>query len=123
MQSMQSLNSAILLLIFVRIDGQSKLKTTCGLLRQHNSLIINAFSTNQWPWHAAIYHRGDKPDPEYQCGGTLINSNSVLTAAHCIFTSNGPIEHSKISISLGKTILDANESFAQDFEVIFESFL
>ena len=32
-----------------------------------------------WPWHAEIRYAG-----VYQCGGTLISDQWVMTAAHCI---------------------------------------
>ncbi|XP_069131728.1 chymotrypsin B-like isoform X2 [Argopecten irradians] len=34
---------------------------------------------NAWPWHVSIKYRG-----RFRCGGTLLNANTVLTAAHCI---------------------------------------
>uniref|UniRef100_A0A0P4W7C6 Peptidase S1 domain-containing protein n=1 Tax=Scylla olivacea TaxID=85551 RepID=A0A0P4W7C6_SCYOL len=35
-----------------------------------------------WPWHAALYREG-----EYQCGGTLINPNWLLSAGHCFYSA------------------------------------
>ena len=32
-----------------------------------------------WPWHAALYMGNI-----YFCGGTLINEQFVITAAHCV---------------------------------------
>ncbi|CAG0886944.1 unnamed protein product, partial [Darwinula stevensoni] len=34
-----------------------------------------------WPWTAALKTK----DGEFVCGGTLVNSHSVLTAAHCVY--------------------------------------
>lgn len=36
----------------------------------------------KWPWQVGLYH-GDK-DYTFFCGGSLINRNWILTAAHCI---------------------------------------
>nr|XP_034836360.1 chymotrypsin-like elastase family member 2A [Maniola hyperantus] len=35
-----------------------------------------------WPWFAAIYH--SERSLRYICGGTLISTDSVLTAGHCV---------------------------------------
>lgn len=113
MQSLQSV--VILLLVLIEIEGQELITSTCGRrLDNQNALIVHGFQTTHWPWHAAIYH-----DRDYKCGGTLINENSILTAAHCISDNNVSIMPSRVSVSLGKLNLAVNESSAQSFEVIF----
>lgn len=117
---MRSLNTVVILLsvVSVLIEGLQNTSTCGRRLAAHNPLLINQSPTNQWPWHAAIYHLNNE-QPEYECGGTLINSNLVLTAAHCITRSDKPLDNSKVSVSLGRLNLDKNESSAQNFEVIF----
>ena len=34
--------------------------------------------SGQWPWHAAIFHRIERSFM-YQCGGAIINQNTILT--------------------------------------------
>jgi len=34
---------------------------------------------HKWKWQGALYHKG-----KYICGGTLLNNNMFLTAAHCV---------------------------------------
>ncbi|XP_033753108.1 chymotrypsin-like protease CTRL-1 [Pecten maximus] len=40
---------------------------------------------NAWPWQVSIRYRG-----RFMCGGTLLNEDTVLTAAHCIFKQQTP---------------------------------
>lgn len=42
---------------------------------------------SDWPWNAALFkYKGKdrRQDPNYICGATLISSNALLTAAHCV---------------------------------------
>lgn len=83
--------------------------------------MMSELKAEHWPWHVAVYHRMDKPVPEYQCGGTVINSHSILTAGHCVAVKNmnEAMEASKVVVSLGRLDLVANETNAQNFDVIF----
>lgn len=88
--------------------------TACGQLQ--NTLgprITNGHNANRWPWHVAIYHRFNETDFSYQCGGTLISPNIVLTAAHCVL-----IDPEDVSVSLGRLRLNASESSAS-FKKVF----
>lgn len=39
---------------------------------------------NSWPWMVAIFRR-----KRFLCGGTIINSEHILTAAHCVARGDG----------------------------------
>lgn len=42
----------------------------------------------EYPWQAAILKK-DPKESVYVCGGTLIDSSHIITAAHCIKTYSG----------------------------------
>lgn len=104
---------------------------------KHKGLITNGFETEEgdWPWHAAIYHITNK-NQEYKCGGTLINSNTVLTglkveflkllfmiyikfniAAHCVFENGRQLIASRILVQLGKHNLIVSNTNTQELQV------
>lgn len=118
MQSFQSL-TVILLSVFTQINGKEVIISTCGQrIPGSRPLMTNSPTTSQWPWHAAIYHRVDELAMDYKCGGSLISSNLIITAGHCVSRHNEPIDTAKVLVSLGRLNLGVNESSAQSFEVI-----
>lgn len=89
----------------------------CGRPRIHfNAMIVKGVDTKagEWPWHAAIQHRKGQ-NKHYVCGGTLINRNFVLTAAHCTFDEGVKLPNRKIYVQLG--VHDLNKFKAQQLTV------
>ncbi|XP_052895388.1 serine protease easter-like [Anopheles moucheti] len=71
--------------------------------------------SGQWPWHAAIFHRIERTFT-YQCGGAIINQNTILTAAHCVRLSVGVIPVDRLSVQVGRTYLYAAERHTQEHQ-------
>lgn len=67
-----------------------------------NPLIVSGEKTyrGQWPWLAAIFLV--KLEFEFQCAGTLISNNHVITAAHCLILNNVNLPPGTFLISLGR---------------------
>ena len=49
---------------------------------------------NKYPWMVALVSSGG-----FQfCGGTLVSSKYVISAAHCMFDQNGPISINQFQV-------------------------
>ena len=64
---------------------------------------------SQVPWQTAIV----RADNNFQfCGGTLVAPNVVITAAHCIFDSDGTaieVSPGEIKVVTGRTVLSSSQ--------------
>lgn len=119
MQS-QQIATAIIILIYFQINGYVQQSVTCGRRKVHHEALITKgieSKEGEWPWHAAIYHISNT-NFEYKCGGTLINSNSVLTAAHCVYQHGRPIIPERVLVWLGTFNLLNSGTNTQNFDVI-----
>lgn len=71
----------------------------------------------QFPWHVAIELKGVDFSYGYFCGGTLIDSTTVLTAAHCFYKTK-PIRQfhfeNNISIAYGSNLQNELKSVEVD---------
>lgn len=115
------ITTVIIIFIILRINAQEE--TSCGKRYvHHNALITNGFESNDgdWPWHAALYHISTlNLGVSYKCGGTLISTSSVLTAAHCVCNNNEAIAPESVLVALGRHNLRAYGANSQSLEVIY----
>uniref|UniRef100_A0A3Q2Z6L7 Peptidase S1 domain-containing protein n=1 Tax=Hippocampus comes TaxID=109280 RepID=A0A3Q2Z6L7_HIPCM len=82
-------------------DKQIAVFTVCGIPSQRNKIVGgDVVAAGSWPWQASLQTFGS-----HVCGGTLINSEWVLSAAHC-FTG---ISTTGWSVSLGRRNLEGIE--------------
>lgn len=96
-----------------------KPQSSCGVRQIEKQAYVTsgyASTPGDWPWHAALYHK-DRRALSYKCGGTLITSAAVLTAAHCLFDSGAPIVPARVIIQLGKYNLQFNDGNVAEYQV------
>ncbi|XP_053667601.1 chymotrypsin-C-like [Anopheles marshallii] len=80
-------------------------------------LIVNGNGAKEgnWPWHTAIFHNIGRTFV-YQCGGTILDQNTVLTAAHCVMTPNGIIARRRLRVQVGRHQLSVTSKRVQEHE-------
>lgn len=86
---------------------------------EHKQLITNGLDAKEgdWPWHSAIYHTDENELAQsYKCGGTLISSTAVLTAAHCLYDFGRPIIAERVIVHTGKYDLALASMNTQQFK-------
>ncbi|XP_050441515.1 uncharacterized protein LOC126846270 [Adelges cooleyi] len=86
-------------------NSQQVSGSTCGEVKLAVPLVTNGQSTHrgQWPWHVALYLI-EGINLSYNCGGSLVSRNKVITAAHCVTSKQNDAVYnsSKIVVYLGK---------------------
>jgi secreted trypsin-like serine protease len=96
---------ATLLSLFVFVQGAQSARAQ----DQHrDSKIIGgtAVPDGKYEFVAALYDNSIGPPVQSQfCGGTLIDEDSVLTAAHCVVSTSVQPTH----VTIGRTVLDSNQ--------------
>lgn len=102
---------------------------TCGkqspILHQDKEIRYGHTAKREFPWHTTLYVlASDSSDPIYQCGGTLLTSNTVVTAAECVYDN----EHQllipeKLIVYLGKLSRTVSKTSDQEFKVMFYIFI
>ncbi|XP_072751957.1 modular serine protease-like isoform X2 [Anoplolepis gracilipes] len=95
----------------------------CGTSIAHgHSLIVNGLDAKVgvFPWHVGIYFKNTN-EYEQICGGTLISSNLVISAAHCFYDEvfMRVNDASNYAVAAGKYFRDwdAKEDYVQKSEV------
>ncbi|KAG8236448.1 hypothetical protein J437_LFUL016744 [Ladona fulva] len=77
----------------------------CGPIADNRIFGGNRTKLNEMPWMALVAYSVRSGSP-FRCGGTVINSNYVLTAAHCVKFL--PSNLRPVSVRLGEHNLDSD---------------
>ncbi|CAF0707715.1 unnamed protein product [Brachionus calyciflorus] len=82
----------------------------CGIKSENDKKIVGGEEANrgEWPWQIAIYFRN-----RFICGGSLINSMWILTAAHCVYKQNS----NSYAIVTGLHDLDNRDIYTQTRQI------
>ncbi|RWS20286.1 trypsin-1-like protein, partial [Leptotrombidium deliense] len=60
-------------------------------------------SNNKYPWMAAVVRKSNNVD--WRCGGSLISSNAIITAAHCVHG----VKEDRLQVILGTNDIKSND--------------
>nr|XP_046233687.1 chymotrypsin-like protease CTRL-1 [Scatophagus argus] len=75
-----------MLLVCTALSGQGSKAQDCGVAPLNTRIVGGQNATaGSWPWQVSIHFN---TAGFHICGGTLINDQWVLTAAHCILTTS-----------------------------------
>ncbi|KAK2877018.1 hypothetical protein Q8A67_021114 [Cirrhinus molitorella] len=78
------MGSSVILLSFTAMIFIMEAATDCGVAPLNTRVVGGADApAGNWPWQVSVHHNS-----RHICGGTLIHSQWVMTAAHCIISTN-----------------------------------
>uniref|UniRef100_A0A182ISK8 Peptidase S1 domain-containing protein n=1 Tax=Anopheles atroparvus TaxID=41427 RepID=A0A182ISK8_ANOAO len=90
----------------------------CGRRKVNtNNLILHARAAvaGHWPWHACIMHHYQGTFTNV-CGGSIIDKNTILTAAHCVLTPSGLMSVDLVSVEVGRIRLRIADQRTRAYE-------
>jgi secreted trypsin-like serine protease len=105
--------AAILVSLVVLLEGGQPAQAQSGGRLGAQIIRGSPVPNGKYPFMVALLdtRRGTTPFDQQFCGGTLIDNNSVLTAAHCVrnrdFDSVQELSH--LDVSVGRTLLNSNQ--------------
>ncbi|XP_055853322.1 serine protease gd-like [Episyrphus balteatus] len=98
------------------ICGRENLNIDMKKLNVKGQIVSKA----RFPWIVAVFKRKDD-DLKFQCGGSLISTRTVVSAAHCFYAGLEPIRPEDILVSMGRhNLTDWLDAFNIDVERIIE---
>lgn len=69
----------------------------------------------EYPWHTGLYKLERPGSILYFCGGSLINENTILTAAHCLTEHTGTISADRVYAKLGTVNVNILGTYGKDY--------
>lgn len=102
------------------IQQNINIQITCGtqpglipvqLVSRGEQVLIGEF-----PWHAGLYKLQGPGIISYFCGGSLINANTILTAAHCLTEHTGTISADRVYAKLGTVNVNVLGTHGKDYQ-------
>ncbi|XP_053671756.1 polyserase-2-like [Anopheles nili] len=109
--------TALKLLLVLALCVVPGFASSCGERKVVTFLILDGEEAKDgfWPWHVALFHNEGRTF-RYECGGTILDQNTVLTAAHCVMTSRGKIARERLVVQVGRNRLYTFDNRAQEHE-------
>jgi len=101
--------------------GSASLQPGCGKKAPGHMRIVGgkAAKPGDWPWIVTFDYKQNFGNPGHHCGGSLLTSQWILSAAHCFFDDK---DESQYSLKLGEHDLGRASGYEQNIpiaEIIF----
>ncbi|KAF2897103.1 hypothetical protein ILUMI_09084, partial [Ignelater luminosus] len=88
------------------------LPVECGSVSSDRIVFGNKTSLFEYPWMVLLNYRLGKSEPDFGCGGTIINDWYILTAAHCL-VSRPPLK--LIGVRVGEHTINTDPDCEERF--------
>jgi len=94
----------------------------CAAVQQNVLAMLGGQTASifEYPWLVSVRLKDDSGSPVHQCGGSIINSEYVLTAASCLATDKGDNQNGSIPAANVTILAGATQDTTYGAEIVYQ---